>query len=178
MKRFRICPTVLLAVSVLLAFTWWHSYRSLDRMFVPVPGGGCVFFTSAFGVLGFEYRNDHSADEGELFVMMSWADMVDETQNQVTVRQTFARTAASAWILPGVRHYYYPPTGQFSCWGIMRYWQIILLLLIWPMGHILARAIPRKHSRCGLCVKCSYDLRAHKLGERCPECGTVISGSD
>ena len=26
----------------------------------------------------------------------------------------------------------------------------------------------------GLCPKCSYDLRAHRPGQKCPECGTPI----
>lgn len=27
------------------------------------------------------------------------------------------------------------------------------------------------------CSDCGYDLRAHLLGQKCPECGTVISGT-
>ena len=29
----------------------------------------------------------------------------------------------------------------------------------------------------GCCPHCSYDLRAHKPGDKCPECGTVISST-
>jgi len=28
----------------------------------------------------------------------------------------------------------------------------------------------------GMCANCGYDLRAHRRGERCPECGGVIGG--
>jgi tRNA(Ile2) C34 agmatinyltransferase TiaS len=31
----------------------------------------------------------------------------------------------------------------------------------------------RTHA-AGLCQKCGYDLRAHRPGQRCPECGTPI----
>jgi len=33
----------------------------------------------------------------------------------------------------------------------------------------------RRQNRQGLCPTCSYDLRAHHPGQRCPECGTPIS---
>jgi len=33
----------------------------------------------------------------------------------------------------------------------------------------------RHQKRQGLCPACSYDLRAHHPGQRCPECGTPIS---
>jgi len=33
----------------------------------------------------------------------------------------------------------------------------------------------RRQNRQGLCPTCSYDLRAHHTGQRCPECGTPIS---
>ncbi len=31
----------------------------------------------------------------------------------------------------------------------------------------------RKRFQSGACLKCSYDLRAHKSGDKCPECGMV-----
>jgi hypothetical protein len=36
------------------------------------------------------------------------------------------------------------------------------------------RQTRRKHQIKTLCHKCRYDLRAHKPGDRCPECGTVM----
>ena len=35
----------------------------------------------------------------------------------------------------------------------------------------------RYRVRHGLCPTCSYDLRAHKPGDKCPECGTSIAVS-
>jgi hypothetical protein len=35
----------------------------------------------------------------------------------------------------------------------------------------------RKRPPSGLWPTCSYDLRAHALGQACPECGTPVSSS-
>jgi hypothetical protein len=34
--------------------------------------------------------------------------------------------------------------------------------------------VPYERWLNGLCPRCAYDLRAHKAGDRCPECGTII----
>jgi hypothetical protein len=39
-------------------------------------------------------------------------------------------------------------------------------LLFWPWRRIEILA--------GCCLRCGYDLRAHRPGQRCPECGTPI----
>jgi hypothetical protein len=46
---------------------------------------------------------------------------------------------------------------------------------ILPAGWGLLHLASRRTKRIGLCPKCSYDLRAHKPGDKCPECGTVIT---
>lgn len=51
---------------------------------------------------------------------------------------------------------------------------LCLGLSAWPIG-----AAVRWFRRCrhlpGHCVTCGYDLRAHKPGDRCPECGSSVS---
>lgn len=56
-------------------------------------------------------------------------------------------------------------------------WAVFLLVL--PVAWIWQRwwLRQRKRGSAGLCLKCGYDLRAHKEGERCPECGRVIGGA-
>jgi ribosomal protein L32 len=52
----------------------------------------------------------------------------------------------------------------------------ILLFSILPL--LALRAISRRRkaaNAAGLCPKCGYDLRAHHAGDKCPECGTLIS---
>lgn len=36
----------------------------------------------------------------------------------------------------------------------------------------------RKINMKGLCRKCHYDLRAHKVGDKCPDCGTPKAAAD
>jgi hypothetical protein len=49
------------------------------------------------------------------------------------------------------------------------YW--FLALLLW---YLKRRLLPRRPQTPGLCPTCTYDLRAHTPGQRCPECGTPI----
>jgi hypothetical protein len=65
---------------------------------------------------------------------------------------------------------------------IVPYPHVVGILLLWPGVHLTRwfakqRWITRRLRRYerGLCVHCAYDLRAHKPGEKCPECGTVIA---
>jgi|GEM_PF-6646809 len=44
-----------------------------------------------------------------------------------------------------------------------------IALCYWAHKHLQFRH--RDHSRC---IHCHYDLRAHKPGDKCPECGTLI----
>ena len=44
----------------------------------------------------------------------------------------------------------------------------------WPEARKLYR---RVRSRTGCCAFCGYDLRVHRAGQRCPECGAEIQGA-
>jgi hypothetical protein len=59
---------------------------------------------------------------------------------------------------------------------LIPYWFPTLLLAVLPTFWVGLRARRRRKRRIamGLCRTCGYDLRESK--ERCPECGTVISG--
>ena len=58
------------------------------------------------------------------------------------------------------------------------HWLLILVFLLapgrWVHLHFSRWKGERRARKQGLCLVCAYDLRAHKPGERCPECGTVI----
>ncbi len=72
----------------------------------------------------------------------------------------------------------YPATATYSA-------EFILLVPCWVVATALfgtSWAIRHFSSRSNTpppntCENCGYDLRAHNLGEKCPECGTLISES-
>ena len=94
------------------------------------------------------------------------------------------------WSLPN-------PDSQFLGFGFMRYgWSqvlrqpvfdlegftvqvptlvLLLLLSIVPARWMWNRRATRRTQRMGLCPACSYDLRAHKPGGKCPECGSPVT---
>lgn len=67
------------------------------------------------------------------------------------------------------------PFFSFYHWNTA-YWQLLLLFLILPLGHLVNRwLIKARLKRAGHCPVCNYDLRA--TPNRCPECGTQV-GAD
>src|SRR5262249_12717058 len=56
-------------------------------------------------------------------------------------------------------------------------WMFFLLFSIYPTLYLINR-IRIKSTPIFACQKCSYDLRAHKAGDKCPECGRLISPSE
>jgi len=53
-------------------------------------------------------------------------------------------------------------------------WPLSLLSASWLTLKIAKWSRTRNRRRNGLCLACSYDLRAHHPGANCPECGTLI----
>jgi hypothetical protein len=62
---------------------------------------------------------------------------------------------------------------------------LIATLLAFPVGRWLVFSgiagirwrNRKRRTRLGLCTHCAYDLRAHAPGQRCPECGTLVTPS-
>jgi len=55
---------------------------------------------------------------------------------------------------------------QFPLWALVG--------LFFSLACGIALLTRKMHSKPGVCVKCGYDLRMHKAGEKCPECGAVV----
>ena len=66
------------------------------------------------------------------------------------------------------------PTGHL-CELILPYPFLFLLFAIASALALRATLRRRREKRLGLCPVCSYDLRAHRPGDKCPECGTTFS---
>jgi hypothetical protein len=62
---------------------------------------------------------------------------------------------------------------------MIRYWILPPIFLILPaLGGFFRWRRRRKTRRAGLCQTCGYDLRAHRPGQNCPECGTTVPACD
>jgi hypothetical protein len=59
----------------------------------------------------------------------------------------------------------------------MPFWILVLMFSIFPICLGLRHIRRRMKPPSGLCPNCNYDLRAHKAGDNCPECGTQIESS-
>jgi len=77
---------------------------------------------------------------------------------------------------PHNRNEYIPPE-MFGEWYHIPYWMLALIFATLPVVSFFFfchwRTEGRRRSH-GLCLICGYDLRAHRPGQRCPECGTPI----
>jgi len=58
---------------------------------------------------------------------------------------------------------------------VIPHWLFVCCFAVLPAIKVWATMKRRGHTRRGECLNCGYDLRAHKLGERCPECGIIVS---
>src|ERR1017187_8416520 len=64
--------------------------------------------------------------------------------------------------------------GIFNLWIPFVFFAALLII-----SSLIHRVIRRK--KCigqRLCRTCSYDLRAHKPGQKCPECGMIIAPAE
>ena len=54
------------------------------------------------------------------------------------------------------------------------WWLLAVLFGIAPMIWLFLWFRRRKRKRASGCANCGYDLRAHAVGDKCPECGTPV----
>jgi hypothetical protein len=87
--------------------------------------------------------------------------------------------AASAADIFGHRIPLAPPPGSPAVVSLRApFWALTLAMALIPAVVASRRAVrgvrEAQRARHGLCLQCGYNLRAHKPGDKCPECGMVI----
>lgn len=67
------------------------------------------------------------------------------------------------------------PVGSTAYWRIsINFWLVFAVSVVPLALFATIRLLRRRPRKTAACAKCAYDLRAHHVGERCPECGTAI----
>jgi len=88
-----------------------------------------------------------------------WVSTVDPTPERLLIGSTL--------VLPG---WWTRSTDRLT----LPYWPVALLAGVYPAIWFTALARRWRRIRRGQCVRCGYDLPANP--ERCPECGTLLTG--
>jgi|GEM_PF-3769142 len=78
-----------------------------------------------------------------------------------------SETQHDVWGISGLRHD--RQTLRMPLYALAAPWLILPAVWLW---RFIRQPLPLAGN---LCTRCSYDLRAHTAGERCPECGTPIT---
>ncbi|HEY4328698.1 MAG TPA: alpha/beta fold hydrolase, partial [Phycisphaerae bacterium] len=63
--------------------------------------------------------------------------------------------------------------GADLCVLVVPIWMIIFLTILAPLSSLRRRLRNQRLHSTTLCSCCHYDLRAHRPGDRCPECGIL-----
>ena len=127
---------------------WVRSYQRWDRW---NDAGGKYFVLNVRGTLKIEWSRD----------MFSLA------------QQSFK--SGFDWNVLRYEAQSYRGEGPHFRQFVVRYWFLTLLFALGAAfwwGLLWRRRSPAR--RMGLCCTCGYDLRSHKPGDLCPECGTLV----
>jgi len=163
---------LLLAV---LAF-WPLSYFRYDRVAYRGPDGGYSVFSWA-GRLGVSTGNypyargefSHANFESDAArAWEAWSYMTSGVEATPGFRTRRFLGGEYRVTVPGNTFY---PAHII----LVPYSSLAILLTFVPAIWLLTRKRRRRHDRLakGLCLECGYDLRAHRPGAKCSECGTA-----
>ena len=190
MRRWaiKIASGLSLILALAVAWLWWESsvvIRDVGYSWVDAPGGRIshVMVSSIQGkliishvVVSFPGPLTHSVYEGPRFETAtghqqmwsfgwaSWMQMAMHGSQVCGFGGTWASGIPYSGYVEDVQHLQLPD------------WFVIAVALLPSVlcGLLIIRDRKRRASQ-GFCPNCRYDLRAHKPGDRCPECGAPIA---
>jgi len=164
---------VFLAVALIFAFLWFRSYFIRDRIehgerywggrdWILESGCGHISVSHVIGSPLFW----HTAPEHSSALCRQWINFDLPWERQIADWIGFSWRYSAEW-----------PTPRSNTIHITTpYWFWTFVALAPVVLHV-RRERRRRYRQANptLCLKCSYDLRAHQPGQRCPECGTRIA---
>ncbi len=181
-RIFNILAVVSLVLCLTTAGLWARSYWRLDASGYAgrrseqgwqVAGG----YNSVSGIVWFGGFDQFSPDASAPAALGGWYTLSVPAQPRARVIPQLSKGGASFFGFGYGRRHFTESLVPSEQWGFfVPYWFLVLLFAALPARWlILKRREIRRHHH-GLCVNCSYDLRATPdadgpLLERCPECG-------
>jgi hypothetical protein len=169
-RRFaRYLFTVLCSTSLLLCIgvcgLWVRSYLRAD-LAGRIDGSGMFCFGSYRGHL-LCFSSGHGRDD------LSDVEYGHDSYSMSDAADTWeAIQTAAAWRVAGFSYSF--DAQQAGHVLVAPSWAVALATAWWPVARFRAWRRRRRRHRTGACASCGYDLRAHREGERCPECGTAV----
>lgn len=180
------CILLFLAIGIV----WVRDYRKDEALILdfqtrlPSPEGRTVAIQSCAGGLELNYSDTHLNGSVAKYVSEKpWTFSYSHTGNYNRYPSTF-QPAPWLYTRLGFRLLFLHQPDNPKAVTAWRLWELIVpnwfpmvLLAIVPAFWVrrqLKRRQLRRRAAHGLCAHCGYDLRAHRAGEKCPECGTAI----
>ena len=175
---FNFCAAMSMLVLLASPLLWWHSRSYRDKGAFNT-GHGDYGILSAGGRCGYHYQDygenvrgwrleAKALPEGHSF--NRWSYLAIECSSR-EYQLDFA----------GIHYFHLRDEGEGHLTQLLipyTYWAVLAAVLpgIWVAGAFKRRSERQRQER-NLCRGCGYDLRAHRPGQKCPECGSVIANA-
>jgi len=157
---------------------------SLKRTLVLTSGLACALAVALWFstlLIGFSHRiqwgeNPFNAidlcacDDGIVVAFRANDSLDVEPANRGTRHAVNARANQPDHFFLGVGYF---QIRDYSVY-ILPFWILIAATLIAPARTVWRTGRRNRRIAASLCLQCRYDLRMHRPGDRCPECGTFI----
>jgi hypothetical protein len=170
---FSILAALSLLISLATLGQWAQSFRVKYEAQYLRESGGRFRFWSARGRLMFWFQH------------YDWRKRPDIPRSDLGVIKvsrepapfSLSAEAYPAWNFLGFSYAWtnpFPPDRLGYHVFLIPHWFLSLLCLMPPAFWCRARLATRRPPAANCCAVCRYDLRAHKPGDKCPECGTLV----
>ena len=155
----RILADASLVLGRVIVFIWIYSHFSTPFFRICVPPRYELSVEVHKGSMSWYWSRDR------VYESLSTEAIVSNLRSGGYLRKYFQVNRSGFFLFaPGGHGWLFAPA-----------WSALLLSLILPLARIGVHRHARRRARAGRCHTCGYDLRA--TPDRCPECGTVASGS-